>query len=81
MRTYCCPATRASDEVADIADAVILLASLIVAEHFVGLVDLLEPGLGLVVVGVLVRVVFLRELAVRLLEVALGCSLGTPRTW
>src|SRR5690606_11827864 len=47
---------------------VVLLALLGVREHRVGLADLLEPGLGGGVTGVLVRVVLAGQLAVCLLD-------------
>ena len=50
------------------AAAVVLLALLGVREHVVGLGDLLEARLGLLVVGVAVGVVLARELAVGLLD-------------
>ena len=55
------------------AAAVVLLALLGVAEHVVGLGDLLEALLGLLVAGVAVGVVLARELAVGLLDL-LGAS-------
>ena len=48
--------------------AVVLLALLRVAEHVVGVLDLLEALLGLGVAGVAVGVVLAHELAVRLLD-------------
>ena len=47
---------------------VIALALRGVAQHLVGLVDLLEPGLGLLVAGIQVGVVLLGQLAVGLLD-------------
>jgi hypothetical protein len=52
--------------------AVVLLALLRVAEHVVGLGDLLEARLGLLVVRVAVGVVLARELAVGLLDLLGG---------
>src|SRR5699024_7928858 len=50
------------------ADGVVLLALLGVVEHRVGLADLLEPLLGLGIVGVMVGVVLAGLLAVGLLD-------------
>ena len=58
--------------------AVVLLALLGVAEHVVGLGDLLEARLGLLVVGVAVGVVLARELAVGLLDLLGGRLLVDP---
>src|SRR6266540_2244499 len=52
-------------------DLVVLLALVLVAHDVVGRRDLLEPLLGGLVSGVGVRVVLLRELAVRLLDLRL----------
>ena len=60
------PGPRAGRERA--GAAVVLLALVGVAEHVVGLGDLLEALLGLLVVGVAVGVVLARELAVGLLD-------------
>ena len=57
---------------------VVLLALLGIAEHVVCLRDLLEAGLGLLVVGVAVRVVFARQLAVGLLDLLRGRLLVDP---
>src|SRR5216683_3154999 len=54
---------------------VVLLAGLGVAQHVVGVGDLLELLLGRRVAGVGVRVVLLRQLAVGLLDVGLGRAL------
>ena len=53
------------------AELVVLLALLGVAEHLVGLVDLLELRLGGLVAGVHVGMVLAGELAVRLLDLLL----------
>src|SRR5439155_14168207 len=53
------------------AELVVLLPLLGIAEHLVGLVDLLEPGLGRLVARIDVRVVFARQFPVRLLELLL----------
>ena len=47
-----------------------------VAEDLVGLLHLLVGGVGLLVAGVAVRVVLLRQLAVRLLDLLRGGGLG-----
>ena len=59
------------------AAAVVLLALVRIAEHVVGLGDRLEALLG-PLIGVRVRVVLARELAVRLLDVLLGGLLVDP---
>ena len=53
-------------------ELVVLLPLLLVAEHLVGLADLLEASLGLLVPRVHVRVVLARELPVRGLDLLLG---------
>ena len=63
-----------------LADLVVLLALLGVAEHVVRGGDLLEALLGVLVAGVRVGVVLLRELPVRARDVLLGRALGTPST-
>lgn len=57
------------------AQPVVLLTLLRVAQHLVGLVGLLEAGLGLLVVRVDVRVILARQLAVRFLDLFLVCVL------
>ena len=54
-------------------EPVVLGPLLLVAEDLIGLGGLLEPGLGLGVIGVLVRVVLDGQLPVGLLDVGLGC--------
>ncbi len=53
------------------AELVVALALVAVAEDLIGLVDLLESGLGLLVAGVQVRVVLLGQLPVGLLNLCL----------
>src|SRR5439155_1009560 len=55
---------------------VVLPPPLVVGQYVVGLGHLLEPGLGLAVARVLVRVQLTGELAVRLLDVRLAGVLG-----
>jgi hypothetical protein len=55
-----------------VAPAVVLLALLGIGQHRVGLADLLELGLGLLVAGVDVGMVLARELAVGGLDVLFG---------
>src|SRR5690606_20595019 len=57
---------------------VVLLAGVLVADHAVGLADLLEALLGPGVVGVRVGVVLAREPAVRLLDLVLRGVTGHP---
>jgi hypothetical protein len=59
---------------AHVAELIVVLALVGVAQHLVGGGHLLEPVLGDRVAGVLVRVVLLRELAIRALD--LGCVGG-----
>src|SRR5439155_23476147 len=61
---------------ADEAEAVVLLAFLLVAEDVVGVLDFLEAGLGLLVARVAVGVVLPRQLAVGLLDLVLRGGLG-----
>ena len=51
-----------------LAEAVVVGATFIVAERFVGLGDFLEPRFGLVVAGIAVGMQLASELAVRLLD-------------
>ena len=60
----------------NIPPGVVLLALLGVGERVVGALDLLELLLRLRVVGVAVRVVLARQLAVRLLDLLVGGLLG-----
>src|SRR5262249_27765148 len=53
------------------AERVVGLALLVVREHVVGGLDLLEPLLGLAVARIAVRAMLARELAVRLLDLVL----------
>jgi hypothetical protein len=55
-----------------VAEAVVGGALLLVLEDVVGLVDLLEPGLAVLVAGIAVRVPLHRELAIGGLEFAVG---------
>src|SRR5205814_1329890 len=57
------------------AEAVVLLALLLVREHVVRPLHVLEAVLCLLVAGVLVRVVLARELAIRLLDLVLRRAL------
>jgi hypothetical protein len=58
------------------AEAVVLLALGLVAEHVVGALDFLEAGLGLLVAGVAVGVVLPGQLAVGLLDIGFGGVAG-----
>ena len=57
------------------AELVVLAPLLRIAEHFVCLVDLLEPRLGGLVAGVDVRMVLARKLPIRLLQLFVGSRL------
>ena len=61
------------------AEGVVLLALLGIGEDVVGLLDLLEPLLGLGIARVVVRVVLAGELPVGLLQVVGGGVLGDAR--
>lgn len=58
--------------------AVLIIAGFFVGvgKHLIGLVDFLEPGLGLLVAGMEVRMVLLGQLAVRLFDLGLRSSPG-----
>ena len=53
-------------------EAVVLVALLLVAENVIGALNLLEPGLGLLVTRVAVGVILPRQLAVGFLDVLVG---------
>jgi hypothetical protein len=56
------------------AELVILTALLGIVQHLIGLVDVLEHRLGLLVVRIYVRMILARELAVRRLDIGLRCG-------
>ena len=59
-----------------VAELVVLLAFVGVAEDFVGLGAFLELGLGFFVVGILVGVILHRQSAIGPLDIVGGCILG-----
>src|SRR5699024_9556829 len=59
-----------------VAELVVAGALLLVGEHLIGLVDLLELGLGILVAGVQVGVVLLGLLPVGLLDLIVAGPLG-----
>lgn len=65
---------------ARVAELVVLGPLLLVGQHFVGLIDLLELGLGILVTGVQVGVVFFGQLTVGFFQFVVRDPFGTPRT-
>ena len=70
---------RARRDPPELAELVVLGPLFRVAQDRVGLLDLLEPGLGRLVPGVEVGMVFPGQLAVGLLDVGQGRSPGDPQ--
>ena len=70
------PGPAPGGTLADVAELVVLGPLLRVAEDRVGLLDLLEPGLGRLVPGIEVGMVFAGQLPVGLLDVGQGRSPG-----